>query len=78
MRRTLSALTLAVALTGCGAMGSSLPYHAGSLDDSSMTIEQYAVGRLPAGSHLPSRCTKPSGHASRAVRERAAKRCGTR
>lgn len=80
MRRTLSALILAAALSGCGAVGSSLPYRAGSLDDSmGMTIEQYAVGRLPAGGRMLARCAKPSEHAAktahdRAARERAAKR----
>ena len=79
MRRTFSALILVAVLSGCGTMGSSLPYHSGSVDDSmGMTIEQYAVGRLPAGVHAASRCTKPSEHAAKTVLVQAAKRCRAR
>ena len=73
MRRPFSALALVLALSGCGTMGSSLPYHAGSLDDSmGMTIEQYAVGRLPAGGRMLPRCAKPSEHAAKATHDRTA------
>ena len=79
MRRTFSALSLVVALSGCGTMGNSLPYHAGSLDDSmGMTIEQYAVGRLPARAHVRPGCTKPSERIGKMARAAAAKRCRTR
>lgn len=79
MRRTFSALILVAALSGCGTMGSSLPYHSGSLDDTmGMTIEQYAVGRLPAGAHVPARCAKPSERTARTVHAASAKRCRAR
>lgn len=79
MRRTFSALILVTALSGCGTMGSSLPYHSGSLDDTmGMTIEQYAVGRLPAGAHVSVRCAKPSERAATAPRTASAKRCRAR
>jgi hypothetical protein len=80
MRRTLGAVILIAALSGCGAVGSSLPYHANSLDDSmAMTIEQYAVGRLPAGAHGKNTCAKPSPrHAARGRRAVSDKRCRVR
>lgn len=74
MRRTLSALALTALLAGCG---TSLPYHGASFDESmGMTIEQYAVGRLPAT--RPAVCPKPAAHAAAGTRTHAAKRCRAR
>lgn len=80
MRSTLGALMLIAALAGCGTVGSSLPYHGNSLDDSmTMTIEQYAVGRLPAGAHAKIACPKASPrHAVKARRTVSDKRCRIR
>jgi hypothetical protein len=79
MRRTFSALALAVALSGCAALGSSLPYHASSVEDSmGMTIEQYAVGRLPAGTHSKLHCAKHGASKSANRRPTSSKGCRTR
>jgi hypothetical protein len=57
MRPMVAVLLLAI-LAGCGAGSSSLPYRSLGLDDSmSMTVEQYALNRLPAARHA---CAKPS------------------
>jgi hypothetical protein len=66
------AALLLVVLAGCGAGASSLPYRSMGLDDSmGMTVEQYALGRLPSA-HAAAACAKHVHSASSAV---AAKRC---
>jgi hypothetical protein len=59
MRRTLSALILVVMVSGCSALNGALPNRSATLDDSmGMTVEQYAIGRLP-GAHRTATCPKP-------------------
>jgi hypothetical protein len=71
MRPMVAALLLVV-LAGCGAGASSLPYRSMGLDDPmGMTVEQYALGRLPA-SRAAVACAKRLHTASSAV---VAKRC---
>jgi hypothetical protein len=61
MRRTLSALILVVMVSGCSALNGALPNRSATLDDAmGMTVEQYAIGRLP-GAHRTPMCPKP-GH----------------
>ena len=70
MRPMVAALLLAF-LAGCGAGTASLPYRSLALDDSmGLTVEQYALDRLPAG-HRAS-CVK-AVHVSAA--RKAAKAC---
>ena len=78
MRRPLCILVLTTLLAGCGTLGSSLPYHSGSEDSMGMTVEQYAIGRLPAG-HRPSVCPKTGAHSTLAPGPRhPSRRCGKR
>jgi hypothetical protein len=82
MRRTLSAFVFTILLAGCGSLGSSLPYHAASSPEDSMgmTIEQYAVGRLPANHRSGAACPKPTSHAAVAATRlrHVSKRCAAR
>jgi hypothetical protein len=56
--RPMVAVLLLAFLAGCGAGTASLPYRSLGLDDSmAMTVEQYALRRLPAAHHA---CTKPA------------------
>ncbi len=56
--RPMVAVLLLAFLAGCGAGSASLPYRSLGLDDSmTMTVEQYALNRLPAAHHA---CPKPS------------------
>lgn len=71
MRRTLSALALTILVSGCGTLAGSLPYHPSADDSMGMTVEQYAVGRLPAGRHA-ARCSKSSMRSVGSVQERGA------
>jgi hypothetical protein len=72
MMRSMVAALLLVVLAGCGAGASSLPYHSMGIDDSTgMTVEQYALGRLPS-SHAAAACMKRASSASAFV---AAKLC---
>lgn len=71
MRPMVAALLLVV-LAGCGAGAGSLPYRSMGVDDSmGMTVEQYALGRLPSHAAAAA-CAKRVHVASSAV---AAKRC---
>jgi hypothetical protein len=64
------AVLLLAFLAGCGAGTASLPYRSLGLDDSmTMTVEQYALNRLPSSRHG---CAKPA-HGVRA--HGAAKGC---
>jgi hypothetical protein len=64
------AVLLLAFLAGCGAGTSSLPYRSIGLDDSmAMTVEQYALNRLPAARHA---CAKPAHGVTARV---AAKAC---
>jgi hypothetical protein len=63
MRPTVAVLLFAL-LAGCGAGTASLPYHSmarGSMaiDDPGMTVEQYALDRLPAAHRGPD-CVRPA------------------
>ncbi|HEY1656353.1 MAG TPA: FHIPEP family type III secretion protein [Candidatus Tumulicola sp.] len=77
MRRTFSALVVALALSGCAALGSSLPYHASAEDAMGMTIEQYAVGRLPAAGQSKLHCAQHN-HKAGSPHHRAPKGCRAR
>ena len=59
MRRTLTLVVLATILSGCSTLYSSLPSRSALGAASGMTVEQYAIGRLPG---RPSRtvCSKPA------------------
>ncbi|MEO7202573.1 MAG: hypothetical protein ABI431_07060 [Candidatus Tumulicola sp.] len=64
------AVLLLAFLAGCGAGTASLPYRSLGLDDSmAMTVEQYALNRLPAARHA---CAKPARGVTARV---AAKAC---
>jgi hypothetical protein len=58
------AALLLVVLAGCGAAANALPNHSiGSDDSMSMTVEQYALGRLPGHGTCAKRqhsATKPA------------------
>jgi hypothetical protein len=72
MRPMVAALFLVV-LAGCGAGAGSLPYRSMGVDDSmGMTVEQYALGRLPSSHAAAAACAKRAHAATSAV---AAKRC---
>jgi hypothetical protein len=56
--RPMVAVLLLAFLAGCGAGTASLPYRSLGLDDSmGLTVEQYALDRLPAARHT---CAKPT------------------
>lgn len=56
--RPMVAVLLLAFLAGCGAGTASLPYRSLGLDDSmTMTVEQYALNRLPSARHG---CVKPA------------------
>ncbi|MEO6835471.1 MAG: hypothetical protein ABI231_06140 [Candidatus Tumulicola sp.] len=81
MRSALSVLVLAVLVAACGSAGGALPYHASSVEDSmGMTVEQYAIGRLPATHRAAGApCPKPGSYAAPATRRHhAAGRCRRR
>ncbi len=80
MRRTFCALVFTVLLAGCGTLGSSLPYHSASAEDSmGMTVEQYAVGRLPSSRRPATECSKPGARSPDTARQRhLSKRCHAR
>jgi hypothetical protein len=65
MRRSLTLLVLATLLSGCSTLYSSLPNRSAVGAASGMTVEQYAIGRLP-GSVSRAACAKahtPAHHA---------------
>ena len=76
MRRTFCAFVVALLLAGCGTTGSSLPYRGSALDDPmGMTVEQYALGRLPAAGRDAIRCAVPHQKLNAASRKAVAKAC---
>jgi hypothetical protein len=76
MRRTFCAFVVAILLAGCGATGSSLPYRGSALDDPmGMTVEQYALRRLPAAGRDTIRCAAPHQKLDAASRKALAKAC---
>ncbi|MGA8533719.1 MAG: hypothetical protein WB615_06390 [Candidatus Tumulicola sp.] len=75
MRRTFAVLILTMLLTGCGAWHGALPYSAAPVEDSSgMTVEQYAIGRLPGKAFHAAVCPKPARGVAVSRRPNA-KRC---
>jgi len=73
MRRPLTLLVLATLLSGCSTLYSSLPNRSAIGAASGMTVEQYAIGRLP-GSVSRAACAKPA-HAPARPAKTTGKNC---
>jgi uncharacterized protein YceK len=72
MRRSLTLLVIATLLSGCSTLYSSLPNRSAIGAASGMTVEQYAVGRLPGS--VPRTCAKPA-HAPARPAKTTGKNC---
>jgi hypothetical protein len=75
MRRSLTLLVLATLLSGCSTLYSSLPNRSAIGAASGMTVEQYAIGRLP-GSVSRAACPKPAhtpAHQAKTTRRNCAR-----